>query len=71
MKVISIESKRRGKKISCPLPNGEVFHAYEEDMHSFFEDPTILGDTEREGLLQLAIAIVFADHRNKAASLGR
>lgn len=53
--------------ISVPLPNGKVFNVNADMMHDLFENPKILlSDEDIEGLLMLAIAVVFADHnKNK------
>ena len=69
MKVIPLDiKKKRGRVINIQLPNGATFSAHENDMRKMFEDPKSLTDSEKEGLLQLAIAVVFAEHRDKAAS---
>ena len=65
MKVIPIKKSGR---IAIPLPNGVTFFAEEADMHSMFENPNALGEGEKEGLLQLALAVVFADHKTQEAA---
>lgn len=70
MKVIPLEKKKRNPgAIRVPLPNGTTFSADENDIRSMFDNPSkFLKDDEREGLLQLAIAVVFAEHKSKMAT---
>ena len=69
MRVIPLDRKRKGRTIRVPLPNGEIFFASEDDMHALFDDPSrCLKEGEKEGLLQLALAVVFADHKHKKAA---
>ena len=69
MKVLPLEKSQTSRTLRVPLPNGEVLFAREEDMHQMFDDPTgFLREEEKEGLLKLAIAVVFAEHSQKNAA---
>lgn len=62
-------TKRSDRFIHIKLPNDVEFTAHEEDMAGLFENPmTMLRDSEKEGMIMLALAIVFADFRKKSAT---
>ena len=62
--------KSRGRLINTELPNGHTFTAYESDMSELFDNPEgLLNQAEKDGLLKLALAIIFAD--KKKAQVGQ
>ena len=69
MKVIPLERKKANRTIHVPLPNGDSFSAHEDEMHTLFSNPTdFLRYGEQEGLIQLALAVVYVEHQRKAAN---
>jgi len=62
MNVIPFPNKKSEPPVKVELPNKTTLNITIEKLKKAFDDPHLLTDRERSGLVQLAIAILYTDH---------
>ena len=59
MKIIPFKTN---SPIETKLPNGSVFITDSDKIHHYFDNTLCLDDNHKDGLIKLALAVLFADH---------
>jgi len=71
-KVLKFKFKRKQKerRIQTTLPNGFLFDEGETDLCTLFQNPNRMTLDQKNGLAQLAIAVIYADSKSSSSRIG-